>query len=633
VIVPAVVLAATAAITIGDSLDPAKLEVRPGTVITWTNASADRHRMRTTSGPEEFDSGDLDPGATFSVTLNALGTYEYRDERNKDVAAYWGTIVVAEAPTPTPKSTAPPPPGATPPPATPAPPPGAILMAGRVFRPATITVDAGTTVRWRNDDTRDHTVTATNNAYDSGILRPGATYSRVFATAGSFNYLCLLHPDMTGTIVVRGAGGATPPPTPPPTPTPRPTPVPTPVPGSTTVDAVDFAFAPRSIDITAGTTITWRNTGAALHTVTAGDGSFDSGLVPSGGTYQRRFATPGTYSYLCNLHPEMTGVVRVFGAGGATPPPPPPATPKPTPPPVGSGELELRDFAFVPSSIRIAPGTRITWVNTGDAPHTVTDRAGAFDSGIIARGARWSRTFSAAGTFQLICTIHPAMRATLVVAAPGATPAPPATPKPVVTPPPGSGRVAIVDFDYAPRSVSVAVGTTVTWRNDGVAPHTVTAKDGSYDSGILATGQEYRRQYTAAGVYEYLCTLHPQMTGTIVVGSASGGGGGAGSSPAGGQAAGGASSPPASALPGSAGAGQGAGAAPGVTPVPAGPGAGSGSAAGGGDEPGAPEAASSGWVRSSPAPGESLVPLLLGLVVLVILGAFMAVAVAESSRA
>jgi plastocyanin len=628
VLVPAVVLAASASITIGDALDPATLEVRPGTVVTWTNASSDRHRMRTTSGPAEIDSGDLEPGATYSVTLNALGTYKYRDERNKDLSNYWGTIVVAEAPTPTPRPATPPPPGASPPPATPPPPPGDILMAGRVFRPATVTVDAGTAVRWRNNDSREHTVTATNNAYDSGIMAVGATFTRVYSTPGTFNYLCAIHPDMTGSIIVRGAGGATPPPTPVPTPTPRPTPVPTPAPGSSIVDAVDFAFTPGSIDITAGTTITWRNTGAAIHTVTASDGSFDSGLIRAGGTYQRRFATPGTYPYLCGLHPAMTGVVRVFGTGGATPPPPPPATPRPTPPPVAAGELELRDFTFVPSSIRIAPGTQITWVNTGAAPHTVTDRAGAFDSGIIARGARWSRTFATAGSYQLICSIHPDMRATLVVAAPGATAAPPATPKPVATPAPGSDRVAILDFDYAPLTLSVGVGTTVTWRNEGVAPHTVTAKDGSYDSGFLATGEEYRRQYEAAGVYEYLCAIHPQMVGTIVVGSSEAGGAG------GGAAAGGESQAPASAAPGAGGAAGGGGSTPGSSPgaSPGSPGTGSGSAPGGAGEPGT-EGAPSNWVRSTPSPADSMVPLLLGAVVLVILVVFMAIAVSESAEA
>ena len=511
IVVP--VLAASATVVIGDTLDPASLQVQPGTTVTWTNATGDRHRMRTTSGPVEFDSGDLDPGKSFTVTLDTIGTYQYVDDRNRDLSNYWGTITVAEAPTGTPK------PGTTPAPATPppAPPPGDILMAGRAFSPASLTVDAGTAVRWRNNDVREHTVTASDRSFDSGVMAIGATFTKVFSIPGTYRYLCAIHPDMTGTIAVRTVGGATPPP---PAPTPRPTPVVTPAPGSGTVQVVDFAFSPGSVDVVAGTTVTWVNTGAALHTVTASDGSFDSGLLAAGGgRFSRRFGTPGTYPYLCGLHPSMAGVVRVSGANGATPPPPAPPTPKPTAPPVAGGELELRDFAFVPSSIAVTPGTRVTWVNTGAAPHTVTDRAGSFDSGILVRGARFSRTFAVPGTYELLCSIHPDMHATLMVAAPGASAPPPATPPPVVTPPPDSGQVAIIDFDFAPASVHVAVGTTVRWTNGGVAPHTVTAKDGSFDSGFLNTGEVFSRQFTAVGVIEYLCAIHPAMIGTVVVGA------------------------------------------------------------------------------------------------------------------
>ena len=513
-----VALAATATVTIGDGLDPASLQVVPGATITWTNSSGDRHRMRTTSGPAEFDSGDMDPGQTFSVTLSKLGTYQYIDDRNKDLSNYWGTITVADAPTPPPKPTATPAPGTTPAP-TPAPPPGDILMAGRAFSPATLTVNAGTAVRWRNNDGREHTVTASNRAFDSGVMAVGATFTKVFTTPGTYAYLCAIHPDMTGTIAVRGSGGATPPPAPPPTPTPGPTPVVTPAPGSGIVQVVDFAFNPGAVDVVAGTTVTWVNGGAALHTVTASDGSFDSGLLSAGGgRYSRRFATPGTYPYLCGLHPSMSGVVRVSGLNGGTPPPAARPTPQPTPPPVAGGELELRDFAFVPSSIRVSPGTRVTWVNTGAAPHTVTDRAGSFDSGILVRGARFSRTFATPGTYRLLCSIHPDMHATLTVAAPGASAPPPATPPPVAAPPPGSDAVAIIDFDFTPAIVHVTVGTTVKWTNGGVAPHTVTAKDGSFDSGFLSTGESYSRQFTTEGEVEYLCAIHPAMVGTVIVG-------------------------------------------------------------------------------------------------------------------
>ncbi|MGH2531401.1 MAG: cupredoxin domain-containing protein [Thermomicrobiales bacterium] len=79
------------------------------------------------------------------------------------------------------------------------------------------------------------------------------------------------------------------------------------------VSIVDFAFEPGTITIEAGTTVTWTNTGAAPHTVTADDGSFDSGTIDSGGTYSQTFDTPGTYSYFCAIHPSMTATITVTG--------------------------------------------------------------------------------------------------------------------------------------------------------------------------------------------------------------------------------------------------------------------------------------------------------------------------------
>ncbi|MEI7743769.1 MAG: plastocyanin/azurin family copper-binding protein, partial [Chloroflexota bacterium] len=583
-ILAAPVIAASATVIIADGLSPAALEVTPGTTVTWTNNAADRHRMRTTSGPSEFDSGDLDPGASFSVTLNVLGAYQYRDDRNPNLSNYWGTITVASVPKPTPT----PAPGTTPAPPAPTPAPSnEVLMAGRAFTPRTLTVDPGAVVRWRNNDGREHTVSAVNKAFDSGIMAVGAVFQRTFSTPGTYSYLCLIHPDMTGTIAVRTAGGATPPPPPPPTPAPKPTPVVTPPPGSGEVGIVDFAFNPGTVDVVAGTTVTWVNTGAALHTVTASDGSFDSGLVTAGGgRFSRRFAVPGTYPYLCALHPSMSGVVRVSGAGGATPPPPAPPTPAPTPPPVASGQLELRDFAFVPSSIRITPGTTVTWVNTGAAPHTVTERTGAFDSGILPRGARYSRSFPVAGTYQLLCSIHPEMHATLVVAAPGATPQPPATPAPVVTPAPGSGEVVIADFAFTPDHLSVPVGTTVRWTNQGVAPHTVTARDGSFDSGFLNHNEVFSRTLTTPGTIEYLCAIHPAMIGTVVVGDGGSGSGAAGSS----------AGPPVT------GGGLGSGVPPGSSASGAPAGSGSGSTPGGSAAGSAGASGSPGGVGAAARP-------------------------------
>ena len=87
--------AASATVHIGDTLSPASVTVTPGSAVTWVNDSGTRHRLRSTSGPAEFDSGDLDPGATFTFTFATVGTWQYRDERNKDLSNYWGTVIVS----------------------------------------------------------------------------------------------------------------------------------------------------------------------------------------------------------------------------------------------------------------------------------------------------------------------------------------------------------------------------------------------------------------------------------------------------------------------------------------------------------------------------------------------------------
>jgi plastocyanin len=76
----------------------------------------------------------------------------------------------------------------------------AVSVAGFAFEPAELTVSVGTTVTWTNNDPTAHTVTG--DGYDIGTLEPGATGTRTFDTAGTFDYLCAIHPSMQGSVVV-----------------------------------------------------------------------------------------------------------------------------------------------------------------------------------------------------------------------------------------------------------------------------------------------------------------------------------------------------------------------------------------------------------------------------------------------
>ncbi|HET9119579.1 MAG TPA: cupredoxin family copper-binding protein [Solirubrobacterales bacterium] len=85
------------------------------------------------------------------------------------------------------------------------------------------------------------------------------------------------------------------------------------------------------------------------------------------------------------------------------------------------------------------------------------------------------------------------------------------------------------DLFFSPASVTVAVGDTVTWRNTGQAPHNATADDGSFKTPTIENGQSASHTFNQAGTFSYICTIHPQMKGTIrVLASDNGGGGGGG---------------------------------------------------------------------------------------------------------
>jgi plastocyanin len=85
-----------------------------------------------------------------------------------------------------------------------------VSMGDDFFSPRSLSIATGDTVVWTNNGDDDHTATATNNAFHSGTMAPGDTFQRTFSTAGTYDYVCAFHDDMTGTVTVTGS--TTPPP-------------------------------------------------------------------------------------------------------------------------------------------------------------------------------------------------------------------------------------------------------------------------------------------------------------------------------------------------------------------------------------------------------------------------------------
>jgi plastocyanin len=84
----------------------------------------------------------------------------------------------------------------------------AIRVADFAFSPPALMIQVGESVTWTNNDSVPHTTTSDTGVWDSGPLQPGASFSQTFASAGSFTYHCMIHPFMTGSIVVLPASGS-----------------------------------------------------------------------------------------------------------------------------------------------------------------------------------------------------------------------------------------------------------------------------------------------------------------------------------------------------------------------------------------------------------------------------------------
>jgi plastocyanin len=80
-----------------------------------------------------------------------------------------------------------------------------------------------------------------------------------------------------------------------------------------------------------------------------------------------------------------------------------------------------------------------------------------------------------------------------------------------------NAAVKIDNFVFGPQTITVPVGATVTWTNSDDIPHTAVSTDGVFKSKVMDTDEKFSYTFTKAGTYSYYCSIHPKMTGTVVV--------------------------------------------------------------------------------------------------------------------
>ena len=134
---------------------------------------------------------------------------------------------------------------------------GGVRIVEFSFNPSSITVAAGNSITWTNAGTVSHTTTADSGAWNSGPLRPGASFSQTFNTAGTFSYHCMIHPTMVGTVTVTSSGGVSVSPS-----------------AAATSASVNYSSGWNLVSGPAGTTISGTN--GSLYTLRAGDASYET---------------------------------------------------------------------------------------------------------------------------------------------------------------------------------------------------------------------------------------------------------------------------------------------------------------------------------------------------------------------
>jgi plastocyanin len=119
-----------------------------------------------------------------------------------------------------------------------------------------------------------------------------------------------------------------------------------------------------------------------------------------------------------------------------------------------------------------------------------------------------SNTFSSFGQWRLPAAVAASIIAASLTAAATA---------PARADAPRTIQMSIKSFMFAPMTLTVKAGSTVTWTNGDQEPHTIVSQSGLFSSGAIDTSESFSFKFDKPGTYNYVCTIHPRMVGTVIV--------------------------------------------------------------------------------------------------------------------
>jgi plastocyanin len=371
---------------------------------------------------------------------------------------------------------------------------GSSISGNPDYSPDIAQVPLGNIIEWTNDDNTMHTVTSAVDAdytFDSGMINPGESYQidTSVLSAGTYEYFCLVHPWMTASFVLgEGAPAA-------------PEFAISILPDSSIQGNPDYS--PDFAQVPLGDVIVWTNDDNTIHTATstADPALFDSDFLNAGDSFRLDTATlgPGTYEYLCLVHPWMQA-----------------------------------SFEVVESGERLAEGATATDPNSIMEPE---------HSEVITEAPVPTEPVEIPAEDQIETPAEEPVEAPVeepveepaedIVVEPTETPTEEpesmqieteVTVQNTVSIPQGSSSPGCETTNecFLPSTLTVPAGTTVTWTNDDSAAHTVTSgqdatPDGFFDSSLFLAGKTFSYTFDEPGEYEYFCFVHLWMKGEVVV--------------------------------------------------------------------------------------------------------------------
>jgi plastocyanin len=280
-------------------------------------------------------------------------------------------------------------------------------------------------------------------------------------------------------------------------------------PTSATVQGVEDAFSPSAVTITPGGTVTWTMVDEE-HDVTwtgAAPPGGNTGRIDDDEAVSRTFPTAGTFTYTCNRHDgEHGGTVTVQGGGTGETPVLTSVVISPPSPSVATGATVQLTATPLDQGGRTMTGLAAAQWSTADATKATVSATGLV-TGVAAGTVGITARITQGGTTR---------EATVNVTVGGTTTTPPDPP----IGPPLTATVTTPGESFSPAAVTIRTGGTVTWQFTGSTRHNVTFNGTAPTGGNIPdtnAGGSAQRTFATAGTYNYTCTRHDGMNGSVTV--------------------------------------------------------------------------------------------------------------------